>query len=87
MEFEDFCQKVEPFNNETFEQFGDDVFKFWSYVEGTYKELAAVALKIFGICINAASVERMWSSMGFLHTVHRNRLTVSFKILYQFLFI
>jgi len=43
LEFEDFRQKVEPFNNETFEQFGDDVFKFWSYVEGTYKELAAVA--------------------------------------------
>ncbi|CAH1770314.1 932_t:CDS:2, partial [Entrophospora sp. SA101] len=40
-----------------------------------YKELASVALKIFGICINAASVERMWSSMGFLHTNRRNRLT------------
>ncbi|CAB4378721.1 unnamed protein product [Rhizophagus irregularis] len=74
LEFEDFYQKVEPFNNETFEQFGDDAFKFWGYVEGDYKELAAVALKIFGMCVNAASVERMWSSMGFLHTVRRNRL-------------
>ncbi|GET60333.1 ribonuclease H-like domain-containing protein [Rhizophagus irregularis DAOM 181602=DAOM 197198] len=37
-------------------------------------ELDAVALKIFGICVNAASVERMWSSMGFLHTVRHNRL-------------
>lgn len=77
LEFEDFRQKVEPFNNETFEQFGDDAFKFWGYVEGDYKELAAVALKIFGMCVNAASVERMWSSMGFLHTVRRNRLKVS----------
>jgi hypothetical protein len=77
LEFEDFRQKVEPFNNETFEQFGDDAFKFWGYIEGDYKELAAVALKIFGMCMNAASVERMWSSMGFLHTVHRNRLKVS----------
>ncbi|PKY19610.1 hypothetical protein RhiirB3_384220 [Rhizophagus irregularis] len=68
LEFEDFHQKVEPFNNETFEQFGDDAFKFWGYVEGDYKELAAVALKIFGMCVNAASVERMWSSIGFLHT-------------------
>ena len=59
LEFEDFRQKIGPFNNETFEQFGDDVFKFWMYVEGEYKELAAVALKIFGVCINAASVERM----------------------------
>ena len=51
LEFEDFCQKVEPFNDETFKQFEDDVFKFWSYVRGTYKELAAVALKIFRICV------------------------------------
>jgi hypothetical protein len=77
LEFEDFRRKVEPFNDETFEQFGNDVFKFWSFVEGEYSELGAVALKIFGICVNAASVERMWSSMGFLHTVRRNRLTVS----------
>ncbi|GES87763.1 ribonuclease H-like domain-containing protein [Rhizophagus clarus] len=74
LEFEDFRQKVEPFNNKTFEQFGEDAFKFWGYVEGDYKELAAVALKIFGMCVNAASVERMWSSMGFLHTVRHNRL-------------
>ncbi len=72
LEFEDFRQKVEPFNNETFEQFGYDAFKFWGYVEGDYKELAAVALKFFGMCVNAASVERMWSSMSFLHTVRRN---------------
>ncbi|CAB4421235.1 unnamed protein product [Rhizophagus irregularis] len=45
---------------------------FWD--EGEYSELDAVALKIFGICVNAASVERMWSSMGFLHTVLHNRL-------------
>uniref|UniRef100_U9UVP6 HAT C-terminal dimerisation domain-containing protein n=1 Tax=Rhizophagus irregularis (strain DAOM 181602 / DAOM 197198 / MUCL 43194) TaxID=747089 RepID=U9UVP6_RHIID len=45
--------------------------------KGTYRELGAVALKIFGICVNAASVERMWSSMGFLHTVRHNRLMVS----------
>ncbi|CAB4494718.1 unnamed protein product [Rhizophagus irregularis] len=24
LEFEDFCRKVEPFNDETFEQFGDE---------------------------------------------------------------
>ncbi|PKK69855.1 hypothetical protein RhiirC2_780484 [Rhizophagus irregularis] len=32
----DYCyfrRKVEPFNDETFEQFGDDDFKFWSFVE------------------------------------------------------
>ena len=87
LEFEDFRQKVEPFNDETFDQFGDDAFKFWGYVEGDYKELAAVALKLFGMCVNAASVERMWSLMGFLHTVRRNRLTVSFHNLIFILYL
>ena len=77
LDFEDYRQKVEPFDDKTFNQFGDDVFKFWKYVEGDYRELASIALRIFGICVNAASVERMWSSMGFLHTNRRNRLNVS----------
>ncbi|GBC06178.1 hypothetical protein RclHR1_06670018 [Rhizophagus clarus] len=74
LDFENYRQKNEPFDDETFSQFGDDVFKFWKYVEGDYKELAGVALRIFGICVNSASVERMWSSMGFFHTNRRNRL-------------
>ena len=77
LDFEDYRQKIEPFNDETFNQFGDDVFKFWKYVEGDYKELASIALRIFGICVNAALVEHMWSSMGFLYTNRRNRLNVS----------
>jgi len=77
LDFEDYRQKIEPFNDETFNQFGDDVFKFWKYVERDYKELASIALRIFGICVNAASVECMWSSIGFLHTNRRNRLNVS----------
>jgi hypothetical protein len=72
LEFEEFCKKVEPFNNETFEQFEDNVFKFWSFVKGEYNELGAVVLKFFGIYVNMASVESIWLSMGFLHTVHHN---------------
>ena len=60
LDFENYRQKIEPFNDETFAQFGDDVFKFWRYVEGDYKELAGMALRIFGICVNAASVELLW---------------------------
>jgi hypothetical protein len=41
------------------------------------KELAFVAQKIFRICINAASVERLWSYMSFLHTKRHNRLHIS----------
>lgn len=39
--------------------------KFWKYIEGDYKELAGIALRIFGIYINAVSVECMWLSMEF----------------------
>ena len=77
LDFEDYCQKIEPFNNKTFDQFGSDVFKFWKYVESDYKELASIALRIFGICVNATLVKRMWFSMGFLHTNHYNQLNIS----------
>ncbi|CAG8803301.1 18526_t:CDS:1, partial [Dentiscutata erythropus] len=35
------------------------------------KELGLLAVRLFGICVNAASVERLWSSMGFLQTNRR----------------
>ncbi|GBB98097.1 hypothetical protein RclHR1_31370001 [Rhizophagus clarus] len=38
------------------------------------KELNYVAQRIFGICVNAASVKRLRSSIGFLHTKRCNRL-------------
>ena len=41
------------------------------------KELAFVAQRIFGICLNAVSVERLWSCMDFLHTKQCDRLHVS----------
>ncbi|GBC21919.2 ribonuclease H-like domain-containing protein [Rhizophagus irregularis DAOM 181602=DAOM 197198] len=37
-------------------------------------ELSKLALHLFGICVNAASVERLWSNMGFLHSTRRNKL-------------
>ncbi|RIA96856.1 hypothetical protein C1645_814904 [Glomus cerebriforme] len=46
--------------------------KFTSFVWDM--ELGFVATKIFSICVNSASVERLFSSMGFLHTFRRNKL-------------
>jgi hypothetical protein len=48
---------------------------------GIGPELAKVAIHIHGICINSASVERLWSSMGFLHTNRRNRLDVNTNLI------
>ena len=43
-------------------------------------ELSQLALHLFSICVNSASIERLWSSMGFLHTKRQNRLNVSIKV-------
>jgi hypothetical protein len=64
LDFEDYRQKVEPFNDETLNNLEMMLLNL-GYVQGDYKDLAVVALRLFGMCINAASVERMWSSMSF----------------------
>ena len=76
-EYDNFRTKIYPFDDQTTNQFEDDVLKYWGFVLPLAKELEYVAQRIFGICINAASVERLWSNMGFLHTKRRNRLNVS----------
>jgi hypothetical protein len=81
-EYENFRKGVFPFNAETTNQFEDDVLGHWEFVAPSAKELSFVSQRIFGICINAASVERLWSNMGFLHTKRRNRLNVSKQILF-----
>jgi hypothetical protein len=61
-----------PFDDPTINQFEDNILGFWGWVTPLAKELGFVAQQIFGICVNAASVERLWSSMGFLHTKQRS---------------
>jgi len=77
LELEDYNQKNFPFDDQAYEQFGNDILKFWCFCERNGGEqLAKVACRIFGICVNSASVERLWSSMGYLHSKRRNRLGV-----------
>ncbi|GBC08965.1 hypothetical protein RclHR1_08510001, partial [Rhizophagus clarus] len=47
---------------------------FWDLAKGDAPELSQFALHLYEICINSASVERLWSNMGFLHSKRRNRL-------------
>jgi len=79
-EFDNFRKSKYPFDDQTINQFEDNILEFWGWVVPLAKELEYVAQRIFGICVNAASVERLWSSMGFLHTKRRNRLHVSKQI-------
>ena len=75
-EFSDFSKSIYPFDDNTYNQF-DDIWKYWNYVEASTNELGLVACRLYGICINAAAVERLWSCMGFLQTNRRNRLMVN----------
>ena len=76
-EFDDFSQGIKyPFDDASITQFDNNIHKYWCWIRGAYPEIGTVASRIFGICVNAASVERLWSSMGFFHTKTRNRLKV-----------
>ncbi|PKC58978.1 hypothetical protein RhiirA1_470137 [Rhizophagus irregularis] len=76
-EFDDFWLAKYPFDLEIYKQFDNDIWRYWCYVSVSTKELGFVACRIFGIYVNAASVERLWSCMGFLQTKRRNRLMSS----------
>jgi len=50
--------------------------KLWRFVknDNAAKDLAKLALRLFGIGINSASTERHFSQAGIAHTKLRNRL-------------
>ncbi|GET62807.1 ribonuclease H-like domain-containing protein [Rhizophagus irregularis DAOM 181602=DAOM 197198] len=73
-EFDDFRLEKYPFNYNIYKQFNGDIWEYWYFTETSTNELGLVACRLFGICVNAASVEHLWSCMGFLQTNRRNRL-------------
>jgi len=74
----------DPYDMDSFNQFKGNLVDFWESTNGIGPELARVAIRIHGICVNSASVERLWSSMGYLHTNRRNRLEVPFYSHFRF---
>jgi hAT family C-terminal dimerisation region len=77
LEFVKFKKGKYPFDPPTVQQFGQDIMSFWESCSGYTPELSRLALHLYSVCVNAASVERLWSTMGFFHTKRRNRLEVS----------
>jgi hypothetical protein len=75
-EYLSYQKKVYPFDMKTFSQLNYEVVDFWDLAKGAAPELSRLALHLHGICINSASVERLWSNMGFMHSKKRNRLYV-----------
>ncbi|CAG8839262.1 6646_t:CDS:2, partial [Racocetra persica] len=51
-----------------------DIILWWSHNSGTAPELSRIACQLYGMCITTASVERLFSTMGFLHSLLRNKL-------------
>jgi hypothetical protein len=78
-EYLSYQREVYPFDMQTFDQLGRNIIDFWDSAKGEAPELSRLALHLYGICVNSASVERLWSNMGFLHSKRRNRLDVSKK--------
>jgi hypothetical protein len=85
LELTDWIEENYPFDGETFSNFNGDVIKYWKFVNQGSKELSSLALHIFAICINSASAERLFSSMGFFHNKRRNRLNVSLSLNYFYI--
>ena len=82
MEFDDFSQGTKyPFDDASVAQFGNDIYKYWYWIQNAYPEIGTVGAHLFGICVNATSVERLWSSMGFLYIKNRNQLKVNKKFI------
>lgn len=80
-------QEKYPYNNATTRQFHNDVLGFWNYIRGHSKELYQVAERIFSIAVTTASLERLFSTMGWLHSKRRNHLNVRIFIkFYLFIF-
>lgn len=72
----DYRRGNDPYDDNSFLQFKGNVVNFWESTIGVGPELAKVAIHIHSVCVNSASVERLWSSMGYFHTNRRNRLSV-----------
>ncbi|CAG8799994.1 22007_t:CDS:2, partial [Dentiscutata erythropus] len=51
-----------------------NLFDFWDSTSSIGPELSSVAIQIYRIYVNSASVEQLWSNMRFLHTTYRSRL-------------
>ncbi|CAG8571554.1 25123_t:CDS:2 [Cetraspora pellucida] len=73
-EFELYKQQKYPFIEKTFKQFNSDIIFWWSYNSRIVPELSHIACYLFGICVTTASVERLFSTIGFLHSPLCNKL-------------
>ena len=92
VELEAYRQKKYPYNDITVRQFNNNVLEFQNYVRGYSKKLYHIAERIFSIAITTASLERLFSTIEWLHSKCQNHLSVSMiflvnKLKYYYIFI
>lgn len=63
-----YMKSLDPYYDDSFAQFKGQLVTFWEFTSGIRPELAKIAIQIHEICVNSESVERLWSSIGYLHT-------------------
>nr|CAG8525534.1 857_t:CDS:2 [Entrophospora candida] len=73
-EFEKYNQMKFPYSNDIFNQYKRNLLLYWSSLSRDNNELAKLACHVFGMCVNSASVERLFSKMKLIHTPSRNHL-------------
>ncbi|RHZ89136.1 hypothetical protein Glove_18g115 [Diversispora epigaea] len=56
-ELENFHLGIYSFNLDIWNQFSEDIYRYWSFAYASTNELEFMACRIFEICINAASME------------------------------
>ncbi len=81
--FDNFHLGNYSFDDDIYRQFNGDIWRYWCFAKVSTNELGLVAYTLFDICINVASIECLWSCIGFLHTNHRNRLKVFNFLFYK----
>ncbi|RHZ81424.1 hypothetical protein Glove_120g162 [Diversispora epigaea] len=59
------------------------VYYYKAWTGYAYPEIETVASRIFGICVNAASVKRLWSNMGLYHTKNEDMTKLRADITYN----
>jgi hypothetical protein len=75
-ELEDYRSKKYPYTDSIAKQFKNNILGYWNFTKGYSKELYKVAQRIFSITVSTASLERLFSTMGWYHSKRRNRLKV-----------
>ncbi|EXX65616.1 hypothetical protein RirG_131580 [Rhizophagus irregularis DAOM 197198w] len=73
-ELEDYRSKKYPYTESISKQFKNNILGYWNFTKGYSKELYRVAQRIFSITVSTASLERLFSTMGWYHSKQRNRL-------------